>query len=488
MTSTVDSAAALAAAVQRVRTGPQGPSVGAFFDFDGTLVHGFTGVHFFRKLWRRGLSRRELAATLLDGIRGEKTEADVRRFSVRALRAWGGHTERELDEIGAQLFEAKIAGHLYPEAWQLVQAHERAGHTVVIASSASRFQVEPAAAELGVAHVLCTAMEVSDGVLTGRVAGPMRWGEGKAAAVRTFAAAHQVDLARSYGYSNGGEDVPLLSLVGVPVAVNPDHRLEPVAAAEGWPTLRFRPRPQPGPIRLARTVFGLTALVACAVAGALSGAPARNRMVARLMRWGSTAALRTTGVRVRVTGQRHAAAPRPAVFVFNHQSNFDPFVLAYVLGRAGEHAGGWNPVTGIAKRELVRNPVFGPLFRFAGVTFIDRGDTANAIAAMQPVVDTLRAGTSIAIAPEGHRSLSPRLLPFKKGAFHLAIQAGVPIVPVVVRNGGEIMWRNAIAVTPGTVDVAVLDPVDVSAWNPADMDADIERVRARMADTIANWP
>jgi putative phosphoserine phosphatase/1-acylglycerol-3-phosphate O-acyltransferase len=472
--------AALDDAVRRVHTGPQGPAVGAFFDFDGTLVHGFSGVHFFRKVHRRGLSGRELAATLLAGIRGEKTDADVQAFIAMGLRAWRGHSEEELDEIGARLFASTIAGHLYPEAWRLIRAHEEAGHTLVIASSASRFQVEPAAAELGIEHVLCTRMEVAEnGTLTGQVAGRMLWREGKAEAIRQFAGQHGVDLAHSYGYSNGGEDEAFLSLVGLPTAVNPDHRLVSVAVRREWPILRLRPRGPAGPVRMLRTAAGFGAIIAGTAAGVLSAAPTRDRELAasRLLTWGTAATLAAVGVRVNVVGD--AEAGRPAVFIFNHQSQFDVIVVPHVLR---------HHVTGVAKRELVGNPLFGPLMRFLGVTFVDRAHPEAAIAALAPCVETLRGGTSLAIAPEGHRSLSPRLLPFKKGAFHLAMQAGVPIVPLVIRNAGELMWRDALTVRPGVVDVAVLDPIDVADWTPETLDKHVADVRELFARTLTHWP
>lgn len=467
-------------AVRRVRSGPRGPRIGAFFDFDGTLVHGFTGVHFFRKVHRRSLSTRELAATLLEGIRGEKTDADIERFNHLALRAWRGHSESELDQIGANLFAHKIAGHLYPEAWPLIYAHQEAGHTVVIASSASRFQVEPAAKELGIEHILCTQMQVENGVLTGKVAGRMLWRDGKADAVARFALGNDIDLTASYGYANGSEDQPFLELCGHPTAVNPARRLQTVAAEKGWPVLKFRPRPGPRAVRIARTLGGFAGMIGGATAGAI--AAQRNDAIHRadrLMAWGTAGALRGAGVKVNVSGAENAVAPRPVVFIFNHQSQFDVIVMAHVL-RGG--------VTGVGKKEIAHNPVFGPMFRFVGATFIDRENPQNAIAALKPVVDTLRGGMSVAVAPEGHRSQTQRLLPFKKGAFHLAMQAGVPIVPVVIRNAGDIMWRNALTLRPGTVDVAFLDPIDVTDWDPANLDDHIHQVRQRFIETINNWP
>jgi len=233
--------------------------------------------------------------------------------------------------------------------------------------------------------------------------------------------------------------------------------------------------------RFIRTVAGFAGLLAGAAVGVIVRLPTRDRrtMADGLLVCASTAALWGSGVRVRVVGAEHARAPRPAVFLFNHQSQFDVIALPYVLRTA---------VTGIAKAEIIRNPVFGPLMRFAGVTFIDRSDTTQAVKALQPVVDTLKSGVSVAIAPEGHRSPTPTPLPFKKGAFHLAIRAGVPIIPVVLRNSGEIQHRDGLIVTPGILDVAVLEPIDVSEWNPEAMDNDIEQVRQLFIDTLTNWP
>ena len=147
------------------------------------------------------------------------------------MRTWAGRTPGELEKLGRDLFRDEIGPSVYPEAWRLVRAHLERGHTVVLASSATRFQVGPAAAALGIEHVLYTAVEVGDnGRLTGHPEGRTPYGEGKAAAVKDFAAAHQVDLDASFAYSNGNEDVPFLATVGRPTAVNPSGGLRREAA------------------------------------------------------------------------------------------------------------------------------------------------------------------------------------------------------------------------------------------------------------------
>jgi putative phosphoserine phosphatase/1-acylglycerol-3-phosphate O-acyltransferase len=126
--------------------------------------------------------------------------------------------------------------------------------------------------------------------------------------------------------------------------------------------------------------------------------------------------------------------------------------------------------------------------RLLETAFVDRADNAQARKALEPAVERLQSGTSIVIAPEGTRSPTPTPGKFKKGAFHLAMQAGVPIVPLVFRNTGELMSRNAMIIHPGLVQVAVLPPIDVSDWSRDDLDERIEGVRQLYIDTIAHWP
>ncbi|WAL47318.1 HAD-IB family hydrolase [Rhodococcus pyridinivorans] len=469
-------------ALERVRTGPQGPEVAAFFDFDGTIVHGFSGVHFFRDRVLAGkVSASELAATMINGIRGTETEEDFERFVAIAFKAWRGHTEDELYEIGRRLFMTTIAGHLYPEAWQLIGAHQNAGHTVVIASSASRYQIQAAGDALGVEHILFTPLEVENGVLTGRVDGKSLWRSGKAEAARNFVETHGIDAEASYTYSNGGEDVDFLAVAGNPTATNPDRTLTRVAIEREWPIMRFRPRGTPGARELVRTAAAYGGMFGSVWTGLGLGLINRSRKTAldSIISIGTEVSLALAGVDVRIVGEANAWAARPAVFIFNHQSQLDPVVLAKVLRQ---------DFTGVTKKEMANDPLFGPLLRFVGATFVDRTNTERAVAALGPVVDTLREGTSIVIAPEGTRSLTPAIGRFKKGAFHIAMQAGVPIVPVVIRNAGEILWKHSTLLRSGTVDVAVLEPIDVSEWSRENLDEHIAEVEDLYRRTLSSWP
>ncbi len=457
-------------AIAAIRSGPQGRAVAAVFEFGGTVVDG-PGP-------RR---RRKPADVLLGGIRNHMTDGEYSRLLRELSEALAGRSEQELTALGRRLFKRTVYGHLYPEAWQLIRTHRAAGHTIVLVSSLTEFQVAPAAAQLGIEHVLYTPMATRDGVLTGYPDGKPLWRNGKAEAVAEFAAAHEIDLERSYAYASASADLPMLSLAGHPAVVNPDDALAGIADRQHWGRLTFRPRRPPRAGDYARTAAGFAGLLGGALFGVASKAPTKDRrqMADALMAHATRNTLRIAGVHVRVTGAENARSPRPAVFLFNHQSQFDIIIVPEVLG------GG---VTAIGKKELTKNPVFGPLMRFVGVTFIDRGNSAQARAALRPVVETLRGGLSVAVSPEGTRSYTPEIGQFKKGAFHIAIQAGVPVIPVVIRNAGEVCWRNAMVARPGTVDVAILDPIDVSGWDPGDMDAEVAQVRQLFVDTLLDWP
>jgi HAD superfamily hydrolase (TIGR01490 family) len=464
-----------------VEAGPQGPQVGAFFDFDGTLIDGYSLSAFARHYLRSlQVAPADLGRMLLTGLRGVTTEEDFERLTVLSMRVWAGRSEDELAELGERLFVQGISASLYPEAWRLVEAHRRAGHTVVLASSATRFQVEPAARAMGVEHILVSPVEIVNGMATGRPGGPLLWREGKAQAVRAFAAEHGIDLAESYAYSNGNEDIPFLRTVGRARALNPGRDLEAAARHYGWPVARFRPRGHAGVVDLARTVAGIAGMLGGFAAGMVLGSVTGSRREA--VDLGTTLAgeigSALAGVRLDVRGAEHLAT-RPAVFLFNHQSQLDVLILAKLL-----HGG----FTGVAKKELARTPGFGLVFRLADVAFVDRHDTAQARRALEPAVQRLRDGISLAIAPEGTRSPTPALGPFKKGAFHVALQAGVPVVPIVIRNAGELMWRNATTIHPGTVQVAVLAPIPTTGWEAGDLDKHVDEIRGQYLATLANWP
>jgi HAD superfamily hydrolase (TIGR01490 family) len=472
----------LQALLADIEAGPEGPEIGAFFDFDGTLIAGYSAEAFvLDAIRRRKVDPQTMIRSLLAGLDMHLRGSDVTALMEIAAEAGKGRREEALIELGQRLFRERVAGTVYPEARAIVKAHQRKGHTVALASSATRFQAGPLAEDLGIEHVLCTKVEVEDGRLTGRVDGPVLWGRNKADAVAAFAADSGIKLAGSYGYANGDEDVEFLETVGLARPLNPAAGLAKVAAERGWPVHRFEARGRPGIVNVARTAAALGGIATSLGVGLGIGVLNRSRRKAvnLVATVGPEVAMGLAGVDLRVTGEENLWSARPAVFVFNHQSSFDVIVISRLLQR---------DFTAVAKAELAHDPRFAPLAALAGVAFVERGNTSQSRAALAPVVEKLRSGISLAMAPEGTRSATPTPGPFKKGAFHIAVQAGVPVVPVVIRNAGEIMWRASLVARPGTVDVVVLPPVPTEGLGPDDVDDLSDRVRGQFVDTLADWP
>jgi putative phosphoserine phosphatase/1-acylglycerol-3-phosphate O-acyltransferase len=259
--------------------------------------------------------------------------------------------------------------------------------------------------------------------------------------------------------------------------VNPNRRLAQIAKERQWPVRRFHSRGRPSPGDIVRTGLTYASLApsvwAGTAAGLVNGSMREAINVAGSL-WGDLATS-LAGVDLRVEGEEHLWARRPAVFIFNHQSALDAVLMVKLLRR---------DITGVGKKEIRSNPVFGPLFGAAGVVFVDRADSGKAIEALKPAVQALREGRSLVIAPEGTRSPTPRLKRFKKGAFHMAMQAGVPIVPVVFRNVLDALPRDALVVRPATVEAVVLPPVDTSSWTVEGLDDEIAAIRERYVELL----
>ena len=468
--------------VAEVEAGPQGPTVGAFFDFDGTLINGYSALAFFReRIKTRDIDAKELLQTIVEAVNIEQRGHDVARMMQLAVSAQAGKSLDELNTFGQRIFQTKIADMVYPDARVLLEAHHNAGHTIVLASSATTPQIEAAAQDLGIEHIICTELESADGLFTGLIHGPIRWGEGKAEGVVEFAAEHEIDLDKSYTYSNGAEDIPFLRVSGHPRPLNPDDELEQIAAEEDWPTAYFKMPHRHNPITLTRSVAALSGLTLGLGVGLGAALINRDRSMGMSVAAsvGSELALAAAGVRVNVVGEQNLWDARPAVFLFNHQSQLDMMLL----GRLLRH-----DFTAVAKKELERDPIFGPIGFLANVAYVDRANPEKAHEALEPAIQALRDGRSIAIAPEGTRSPTPRLLPFKKGGFVMAMQAGVPVVPIVMRNAGDIMRPHSLVVSSGTVDIAVLPPVSSKKWTHENLGKQVEKVRNMYLDTFAHWP
>lgn len=177
--------------------------------------------------------------------------------------------------------------------------------------------------------------------------------------------------------------------------------------------------------------------------------------------------LRTARVTVRVTGAERIDPDAPQILVSNHESWFDVFALvAHIPGR----------YRFVAKKELERIPIFGKAFTGCGNVTVDRGDRGSAIESLDRAARQINADDStIVMFPEGTRSPDGRLQRFKKGAFVLAIQARVPIVPVAVVGSRQIMPKGAWSVHPGEIEIRIGEPIPVEDLGHGDRDALLER-------------
>jgi 1-acyl-sn-glycerol-3-phosphate acyltransferase len=191
--------------------------------------------------------------------------------------------------------------------------------------------------------------------------------------------------------------------------------------------------------------------------------------VARLWSW---LVMRSAGVTWRASYDPALDARLPAVYIANHQSQFD--IPGLVLAMPC-------PFRIVAKRGLLYVPIFGWALWLAGFIFIDRKNRDRAIASLDRAAKRLRGGTSVIVFAEGTRSPDGTLLPFKRGGFVLAIQAGVPVVPVAVRGGRDILPKGSLKIRPGTLDIHFGAPIDTRAYTYETRDELVESARAAIA-------
>jgi 1-acyl-sn-glycerol-3-phosphate acyltransferase len=181
---------------------------------------------------------------------------------------------------------------------------------------------------------------------------------------------------------------------------------------------------------------------------------------ARMLLW-------LTSTRVDVIGKENVLMEKPQIFMANHQSDFDILiVLAHIPGQFR-----W-----IAKKELFKIPIFGKAMRNAGYIEIDRQNHEKALKSLDEAAQKIREGKSVVTFPEGTRSRDGKIRPFKQGMFHLAIQSGVPIVPISIIGANEIMPKRTLMVKPGRITMVIDRPVDVSGYTLETRGELIERI------------
>ncbi|MEV0948033.1 HAD-IB family hydrolase [Rhodococcus sp. NPDC049939] len=248
----------------------------AFFDVDNTMVQGASIIHF-----ARGLAARKYLKTsdLVDfawkqvkfRVTGKESSDDVASGREKALSFVAGRSTAELVRLGEEIYDEVVADKIWPGTRALAQMHLDAGQQVWLVTATPVELAQVIAQRLGLTGALGTVAESEDGRFTGRLVGDILHGLGKAHAVRALAVREGLDLRRCTAYSDSHNDVPMLSLVGTAVAINPDADLRELAKNRGWEIRDFRTG------RKAAKIGVPTALVLGAAGGALAAVVARRR-------------------------------------------------------------------------------------------------------------------------------------------------------------------------------------------------------------------
>jgi HAD superfamily hydrolase (TIGR01490 family) len=244
----------------------------AFFDLDRTLIAGSSAFQFGRAAYKAGIvTRRQLATdaweNVLFRVRGS-TDASTDALRDRVARMLEGVRVRDLQRLSPDVL-AGVLPRLYPRMLDIAYAHQDAGRPIFICTAAAQEMAELMAIVLTFDGAVGSVSEVVDGHYTGRAGGPFTYREGKAEAIRSLAEREGIDLAASWAYSDSESDLPMLRLVGHPVAVNPDKELAQVARDEGWEVMRFE--------RLGRRLRVASAATLAAGIGGLGSIVIRRR-------------------------------------------------------------------------------------------------------------------------------------------------------------------------------------------------------------------
>ena len=413
----------------------------AFFDLDRTVLRRASGPLISEALAGAGVVPARGAGAggffyrIYDVIGETLPSMAMARAAALFARGWPADTVRQAGKEVAERLDTLVA----PYARSLIQHHRDSGRPAVLATTTPVDLVAPFAERLGFDDVVATRYAEKDGSYTGALAGEFVWATGKLRAVRRWAADHGVDLKESFAYSDSVFDVPLLSAVGSPVAVNPDPRLLAFATLRRWPVLNLDV--PPGVPKLA-------------------GAELMD-----LVRWASHPSL-VPFARFDTDGTENIPRHGAGIVVSNHRSYFDFVALGMPVLAAGRN------LRFLGKKEVFDAPVIGPLARAAGGIRVDRGTGSRE--PLRAAAEALAAGEMVAILPQGTiprgRKFFDPQLQGKTGAARLAAMTGAPVIPFGIW-GTEQVWPRSSRV-PRVQNVLNPPKVRVRVGPPVDLDYD----------------
>lgn len=422
----------------------------AVFDLDRTLLSGASGPILGEALRHTGLltgsanSLESVAFGIFNLIGETWPTMFVSRHGARAARGWSV----DLVRAAADRAAAPLRDAVLPYAEKVIEEHREAGRILLLATTTPHDLIRPLAEALGFDDVVATRYGQRAGHYDGTIDGEFVWGKGKARAVAEWAFRNRVDLDTSYAYSDSYYDVPLLSLVGHPHAVNPDPRMLAIATVRRWPVIHFD--------------------VPAGVPKFAGLEPQRVLLLLaqqQLFPW----------MRLDIAGQDLVPRRGPAILVANHRSYIDPVAIGFLLAKVGR------PARFLGKKEVFDAPLVGDVVRALGGIRVDRGTGSEE--PMRAAEDALAAGELVAIMPQGTIPRGPAFfdpeLKGRWGVARLARATGAPVIPVGLW-GTEKVWPRSSKLPdltnvlhPPTVRVRVGEPVELKQRS---YDADTKRV------------
>jgi putative phosphoserine phosphatase/1-acylglycerol-3-phosphate O-acyltransferase len=430
----------------------------AVFDLDRTLISSSSAVVFQRHLAAEGLGSvpdLPMADAFLRFYEqfGESwVMMQPAKLGARTAKGWTVEAVHRAATAAAAEIEEQL---VLPFARLVAAEHRAAGRLLVLATTSPEPWVAPLAEALGFDAVVATRWKTAGGVYTGETDGPFVWGPAKAAAVRSWAAANDVALERSYAYSDSYFDAPLLTMVGHPVAVNPDLRLQAVALLRGWPVRHFDKLD--GVLKIAGR---------------------------ELQEWGRPFMRDELQpfARFEFHGVEHIPAAGPAIVVFNHRSYFDPAAMGLLAARSGRNA------RSLGKKEVFDIPLVGWLAKGLGGVRVDRGTGSDE--PLEAAAEALRGGELLMMAPEGTIPRGPAFfdpeLKGRWGAARLAAMTGAPVIPVGLWGTEKVWPRSArmpklpVGARP-LVSVTVGPPVELGRDDP---DVDTKAIMSAIVELL----
>jgi putative phosphoserine phosphatase / 1-acylglycerol-3-phosphate O-acyltransferase len=214
--------------------------IAALFDMDHTITWENSGLSFVKYARKKGMvNTGHLLRSMFKIILYRMSFLNIEHWYEKNMEILAGTSLKEMESFCSSWFEVTLKRAIYREARQLVGDHKQKGHRVAIISNSPIFFVKPMAELLEIQDVICTQVEVNDGVLTGKIIKPLCYGEGKRMYAQEWSSGNGVNLSQSYFYTDSYFDIALLKIVGHPIATNPDMRLRKAAISCNWPIREF---------------------------------------------------------------------------------------------------------------------------------------------------------------------------------------------------------------------------------------------------------